>query len=91
MVDNELATDEELWALRYSLRRDLVDYARRQQYIRMGGTSLATSHIFPRRTHNWVCPQIRNLQTGTIGVPAFRKIISSLYEYTAPAANHLRR
>jgi glycogen phosphorylase len=45
ILDNELATDEELWALRYSLRRDLVDYARRQKYIRMGGTSLATSHI----------------------------------------------
>jgi starch phosphorylase len=42
---NELATDEEIWALRYSLRRDLVEYARRQKYIRMGGTSLATSHI----------------------------------------------
>jgi starch phosphorylase len=42
---DELATDEELWALRYSLRRDLVEYARRQKYIRMGGTSLATSHI----------------------------------------------
>jgi glycogen phosphorylase len=45
ILDNELATDEELWALRYSLRRDLVDYARRQKYIRLGGSSLATSHI----------------------------------------------
>ncbi len=45
IADNELATDEELWALRYSLRRDLVDYSRRQKYIRMGGTSLATAHI----------------------------------------------
>jgi alpha-glucan phosphorylase-like protein len=45
IMDNELATDEELWALRYSLRRDLVDYARRQKYIHMGGTSLATSNI----------------------------------------------
>jgi alpha-glucan phosphorylase-like protein len=45
ILDNELATDEELWALRYSLRRDLVDYARRQKYIHMGGTSLAMSHI----------------------------------------------
>jgi alpha-glucan phosphorylase-like protein len=45
IADDELATDEELWALRYSLRRDLVDYARRQKYIRMGGASLATSHI----------------------------------------------
>jgi glycogen phosphorylase len=45
IAENELATDEELWALRYSLRRDLVDYARRQKYIHMGGTSLTTSHI----------------------------------------------
>ena len=45
IVVDELATDEEIWALRYSLRRDLVEYARRQKYIRMGGTSLATSHI----------------------------------------------
>jgi starch phosphorylase len=37
---DELASDEELWALRYSLRRDLVDFARRQlrdQNIRLGG------------------------------------------------------
>ncbi|RPI04518.1 MAG: alpha-glucan family phosphorylase [Ignavibacteriae bacterium] len=45
IADNELATDEELWALRYSLRRDLVDYARRQKFIQLGGTSLASSHI----------------------------------------------
>ena len=45
IVLDELATDEEIWALRYALRRDLVEYARRQKYIRMGGTSLATSHI----------------------------------------------
>jgi starch phosphorylase len=43
--DNELATDEELWALRYVLRRDLVEYARRKQYIRIGGTSLSACHI----------------------------------------------
>jgi starch phosphorylase len=29
--DNELATDEELWALRYVLRRDLVEFVRRRQ------------------------------------------------------------
>ena len=48
-ADDELATDEELWALRYNLRRDLVEYARRQQVERQYGysvgTSFATSHI----------------------------------------------
>lgn len=35
-----LASDEELWALRYVLRRDLVEFARRrlkEQYARIGG------------------------------------------------------
>jgi starch phosphorylase len=48
-ADDELATDEELWALRYNLRRDLVEYARRQQVEQQHsynlGTSFATSHI----------------------------------------------
>lgn len=48
-ADDELATDEELWALRYNLRRDLVEYARRQQVERQYGynvgTTFATSHI----------------------------------------------
>ncbi len=47
--DDELATNEELWALRYVLRRDLVEYARRQQVERQygheDGTSLASCHI----------------------------------------------
>jgi starch phosphorylase len=37
---DDFASDEELWALRYLLRRDLVDFARRQlreQYMRLGG------------------------------------------------------
>ena len=36
----ELASDEELWALRYALRRDLVEFARRrmrEQTMRVGG------------------------------------------------------
>jgi starch phosphorylase len=33
--DNELATDEELWALRYVLRRDLVEFVRRRQIERL--------------------------------------------------------
>jgi glycogen phosphorylase len=48
-VENELATDEELWAMRYNLRRDLVEYARRQQVERQCGyavgASITTSHI----------------------------------------------
>ncbi|MBI2618942.1 MAG: alpha-glucan family phosphorylase [Ignavibacteriales bacterium] len=41
---NGLASDEELWALRYSLRRDLIEFIRqrlREQYVRTGesGTS----------------------------------------------------
>lgn len=37
---NGLATDEELWALRYTLRRELVEFVRtrmREQYLRTGG------------------------------------------------------
>jgi glycogen phosphorylase len=49
IADDELATDEELWALRYNLRRDLVEYARRQQMERQfgyaAGTSIPISHI----------------------------------------------
>jgi len=49
IIDNELATDEELWALRYNLRRDLVEFARRQHRERQRGyhdsTSIALSHI----------------------------------------------
>jgi starch phosphorylase len=32
LLGNEIATDEEIWALRYTLRRDLVEFVRRQQY-----------------------------------------------------------
>ncbi|MBI3005268.1 MAG: alpha-glucan family phosphorylase, partial [Ignavibacteriales bacterium] len=42
---DELASDEELWALRYGLRRDLVDFARRQlreQNLRLGGDGSST-------------------------------------------------
>jgi len=49
LASNVLATDEELWALRYALRRDLVEYVRRQQIERQQGqrdcSSLATCHI----------------------------------------------
>jgi glycogen phosphorylase len=49
IAHGELATDEELWALRYALRRDLVEYARRQlierQYGQPGMVSLASSHV----------------------------------------------
>ncbi len=49
IADDGLATDEELWALRYVLRRDLVEYARRQevehQYHHRDCTSLASCHI----------------------------------------------
>ncbi len=44
MQDQDLATDEELWALRYTLRRDLVEYARRrlrEQHQRIGGDGAA--------------------------------------------------
>ena len=39
---NGLASDEELWALRYALRRDLVEFVRirmREQFARTGGDS----------------------------------------------------
>ena len=39
---NGLASDEELWALRYALRRDLVEFVRsrmREQFMRTGGDS----------------------------------------------------
>jgi starch phosphorylase len=49
IADNDLATDEELWALRYNLRRDLVEYSRRQQVERQFSprdcASLASCHI----------------------------------------------
>jgi starch phosphorylase len=49
IANDELATDEELWALRYVLRRDLVEYARRQQMERQPGmhdsASLSSHHI----------------------------------------------
>ncbi|MEK6650561.1 MAG: alpha-glucan family phosphorylase [Bacteroidota bacterium] len=44
MQDQELATDQELWGLRYTLRRDLVEFARRRlrtQYQRIGGDGAA--------------------------------------------------
>lgn len=45
MESNELATDEELWALRYTLRRDLVEFARhrlREHYLRLGGNGISS-------------------------------------------------
>ncbi len=41
MVDQEFLTDEELWALRYRLRRELIEFARRRlllqaQYVTQG-------------------------------------------------------
>ncbi|MBI3586976.1 MAG: alpha-glucan family phosphorylase, partial [Ignavibacteriales bacterium] len=45
MESNELATDEELWALRYTLRRDLIEFARhrlREQYVRLGGNGISS-------------------------------------------------
>ncbi|MCU0411909.1 MAG: alpha-glucan family phosphorylase [Bacteroidetes bacterium] len=32
LTNDGLATDEEIWALRYTLRRDLVEFVRRQQF-----------------------------------------------------------
>lgn len=47
--DNELATDEELWALRYVLRRDLIEFIRRRQTERQrhygSATASAVSHL----------------------------------------------
>ena len=44
-----LATDEELWALRYVLRRDLIEFVRlrlRDQYLRIGGDgSSSLDHV----------------------------------------------
>jgi len=40
LQDPNFATDEELWALRYTLRRELVEFARRrlrEQHMRIGG------------------------------------------------------
>ncbi len=40
MESNGLSSDEELWALRYTLRRELVEFARyrlKEQYTRFGG------------------------------------------------------
>jgi glycogen phosphorylase len=40
VADSELVPDEDLWALRYGCRRDLVEYTRRkqrEQFQRMGG------------------------------------------------------
>jgi glycogen phosphorylase len=49
ITHNDLATPEELWALRYNLRRDLVEFARRQQRERQhgydGNTSYTSSHL----------------------------------------------
>lgn len=49
MESNELATDEELWALRYTLRRDLIEFARhrlREHYLRIGGNGTSSvDHI----------------------------------------------
>jgi glycogen phosphorylase len=49
IASGELATDEELWALRYNLRRDLVDYARRHQIERKQSDDInilsTTNHI----------------------------------------------
>jgi len=49
IINGELAADEELWALRYNLRRDLVEYARRRQIERQHGygtdSPLASSSI----------------------------------------------
>lgn len=46
--DRDLITDEEIWALRYCLRRELVEFARRrlrEQYQRIGGDG---SRIFEK-------------------------------------------
>lgn len=43
---NGLATDEELWALRYTLRRELVEFVRtrmREQYLRTGGEGMISA------------------------------------------------
>ncbi len=49
-IENDgLATDEELWALRYQLRRDLIEFIRtrlREQYLRTGGEgSMSVDHL----------------------------------------------
>ena len=46
--DREMISDEEIWSLRYTLRRELVEFARkrlRDQYLRVGGDG---ARIFER-------------------------------------------
>jgi starch phosphorylase len=46
--DREIISDEEIWSLRYTLRRELVEFARKQlrgQYQRVGGDG---ARIFER-------------------------------------------
>lgn len=49
IANDELATDEELWALRYVLRRDLIEFVRRRQterqYHHGTGISFTPSHL----------------------------------------------
>jgi len=47
-VNDELATDEELWALRYNLRRSLVEYARRRQAERQQSCFVGASFPLSR-------------------------------------------
>lgn len=48
IVNDELATDEELWALRYNLRRSLVEYARRRQAERQQSCFVGASFPLSR-------------------------------------------
>jgi hypothetical protein len=43
MTDPDFVSDEELWALRYKLRRELIEFARRRLLCKTSASRPATS------------------------------------------------
>ena len=84
MTDPNFISDEEIWALRYRLRRELVEFARRR--LSLQGQRLKEADFISLRSiaesrcaDHWICPAIRHLQAGAADFPA-------VGEHCAPGA-----
>ena len=67
VADPEFVSDEELWALRYNLRRELIEFARRRLLLQ--GQRLSQGRFYrvrptaqPGRSDHWLCPSVCHLQ-----------------------------
>ena len=95
MADPAFISDEELWALRYKLRRELIEFARRRLLMQASASAIGLHRLRPtaesRRADHRLCPPLRHLQARAADLRPIRQHREIDQRPPAARAVHLRR